>query len=278
MRAHERMQTKRKLCDNVRYMSRTSSRARSPLAVAQSAPTLSTLESAIPACNACPRLRTYCEGVAATKIKRFSDDEYWGRPAPGFGDHEAKVLIVGLAPAAHGANRTGRLFTGDRSGDVLYAGLHREGFASQAHSVARNDGLTLRDVYISVAARCAPPDNRPTPDELSTCRAFLRRELELLTRLRVVIALGAIAHQAAWLALTSDEKQDHPAPKMPKFGHGREHPIHLSLSSTEPRELTLIDSYHVSQRNTFTGLMTNAMLDDILRRARQLSDGGISTR
>lgn len=253
-------------------MSRTHSRTQNPLTMAQSAPDLPTLESVIPSCEACPRLRTYCKDIATAKIKRFADETYWGKPAPGFGDAAARILVVGLAPAAHGANRTGRLFTGDRSGDVLYAGLHRAGLASQAHSVAKTDGLTLRDVYISVAARCAPPDNRPTPEELSTCRAFLRREIALLTGLRVVIALGAIAHQAAWLAITCDEHGEKSTLKMPKFGHGREHPIVLSASKTE-RSLTLLDSYHVSQRNTFTGLMTDAMLDEVLRRAKRLAGG-----
>ncbi len=253
-------------------MSRKSTRSSSPQAIARSSLDLSALEVAIPGCEACRRLRTYCTDVAAAKIRRFSDDDYWGKPAPGFGDPSASILVVGLAPAAHGANRTGRLFTGDRSGDVLYAGLHRAGLGSQPHSVGKNDGLTLQGVYVSVAARCAPPDNRPTPEELATCRAYLRREIELLSGLKVVIALGAIAHQAAWLALTSSEDNRRALLPMPKFGHGREHPVPQQLL-TANRTLTLLDCYHVSQRNTFTGLMTPTMLDAILARAKQLSAG-----
>jgi uracil-DNA glycosylase family 4 len=255
--------------------------------MASSANDLASLEAAIPKCEACPRLRTYCEGVASTKIKRFADQTYVGKPAPGFGDPQASILIVGLAPAAHGANRTGRLFTGDRSGDVLYAALHRAGLGSKPHSVARDDGLALSLVYISAACRCAPPENRPTPEELATCRPFLRREIELLSQLRVVLALGAIAHQAAWQALHFPHD-----PAVPKFRHGAEHSLLLTRPARDANPanpahpatpqrtaaITLLDCYHVSQRNTFTGLMTNAMLDDILRRARQLSDGGISTR
>lgn len=256
-------------------MSRKTAPSPSPLVIIRAAPDLANLEAAIPSCEACPRLRTYCQDVATAKIKRFSDDDYWGKPAPGFGDPAASILVVGLAPAAHGANRTGRLFTGDRSGDVLYAGLFRAGLGSQPHSVGKADGLTLRGVYVSVAARCAPPDNRPTPEELATCRAFLRREIELLGQLKVVIALGAIAHQAAWLALTSDETKPRGAVPMPKFGHGREHPVHPTIFAAQP-SLTLLDSYHVSQRNTFTGLMTPSMLDTILQRAKQLSASGLA--
>lgn len=238
-----------------------------PYEIAPLASNLPALEHAITRCVACPRLREYCQTVAQTKIKRFAQDTYWGKPAPGFGDSRAATLIVGLAPAAHGANRTGRLFTGDRSGDVLYAGLHRAGFGSQAAAVSKDDGLVLTGVYISAAARCAPPENRPTPAELAACRAFLRREIELLEQMQVVLALGAVAHQAAWLALTASE-----APRMPKFGHGSEQTV-VFTGPLGRKAVTLLDCYHVSQRNTFTGLLTTAMLDEVLKRARQLSGG-----
>jgi len=246
-------------------MARTSAKRKKPTLLAASSQTLLLLESAIPTCTACPRLHSYLETVAETKVKRFASDDYWSKPVPGFGDPHATILIVGLAPGAHGANRTGRVFTGDRSGDFLYAGLFRTGLASQPQSVARYDGLVLRDVYVSAAARCAPPANRPSPEELASCRVFLRREIELLERLRVVIALGAIAHQAVWLALSEVEQPA--AIRTPKFCHGQEHP-------SPTHGLRLIDCYHVSQQNTFTGLLTPTMLDDVLSRAKQLA--GIS--
>jgi uracil-DNA glycosylase family 4 len=243
-------------------MARTLAEHRNPTQLAATSRTLLMLEKAIPSCTACPRLHSYCQTVAETKVKRFASDDYWGKPVPGFGDPHATILIVGLAPGAHGANRTGRVFTGDRSGDFLYAGLFRAGLASQPQSVSRNDGQVLRDVYISAAARCAPPANRPTPEELVSCRVFLRREIDLLDRLRVVIALGAIAHQAVWLALSDVD----PAVvrQTPKFGHGQEHP-------SPTKGLRLLDCYHVSQQNTFTGLLTPAMLDDVISRAKKLA-------
>jgi uracil-DNA glycosylase family 4 len=249
-------------------------------AAAAACDSLTSLEALIPTCSACPRLRSYCQVVAAEKTKRFASEEFWGRPVPGFGDPDARILIVGLAPAALGANRTGRLFTGDRSGDFLYAALHRVGLASQAQSTARGDGLTLRGVYISAAGRCAPPDNRPTPEELTSCRAFLLRELALLKNLRVVIVLGAIAHEALLLSFPTPTPEAEPPasastpskaakrPKAVKFAHGATFPL--------PREpglqaLTLMDCYHVSQQNTFTGLLTPAMLDQVLQQARTLA-------
>lgn len=213
------------------------------------------LEALIPTCGACSRLRRYCHEVAANKVKRYADWDYHGRPVPGFGDPQARLLIVGLAPAAHGANRTGRLFTGDRSGDFLFAALHRAGLASQAESTASDDGLRLHGVYISVAGRCAPPANRPTPTELDRCLAFLRQELALLRELRVVVALGGLAH-AAVLAATGSARC--------VFAHGGEHPL--------PSGRVLIDCYHVSQQNTFTGRLTAAMLDAVLKRASEIAE------
>lgn len=238
--------------------------------------TLSHLEALIPNCTACPRLRTYCQKVAAEKIKRFAGWTYWGRPVPGFGDPQASILIVGLAPAAHGANRTGRLFTGDRSGDFLYAGLHRAGLASQAESTDRRDGLTLRGVYISAAGRCAPPQNQPTPHELAACRPYLQRELVLLPHLRVIIALGALAHETVVRAAAEFARQPgvrstaagaQNRPRKPRFAHGAVHSLDGWLG--KPR-LELLDCYHVSQQNTFTGVLTPAMLDEVIKHARAL--------
>ncbi len=238
--------------------------------------TLERLEALIPSCTACPRLRTYCQKVAAEKIKRFAGWTYWGRPVPGFGDPQASILIVGLAPAAHGANRTGRLFTGDRSGDFLYAGLYRAGLASQAESTDRLDGLTLRGVYISAAGRCAPPQNQPTPRELEACRPYLQRELVLLTHLRVIIALGALAHATVVRAAAEFACQPGARPttagaknrpRKPRFAHGAVHSLDGWLG--KPR-LQLLDCYHVSQQNTFTGVLTPAMLDDVIKHARAL--------
>lgn len=221
---------------------------------AGSCASLAELAALIPTCGACPRLRRYCVDVAANKVKRYAGWDYHGRPVPGFGDPSARLLIVGLAPAAHGANRTGRLFTGDRSGDFLFAGLHRVGLASQAESAGRSDGLVLNGVYISVAGRCAPPANRPSPAELDRCLAFLRRELQLLPEVRVVIALGGLAHAAVGAVLAGERRP---------FSHAAEHPL--------PDGRVLLDCYHVSQQNTFTGRLTPAMLDVVLSRAARLS-------
>jgi uracil-DNA glycosylase family 4 len=199
------------------------------------------------------------EQVAAEKRASFRDQEYWGRPVPGFGPDDARIAILGLAPAAHGGNRTGRIFTGDRSGDVLFAALHRAGLANQATSVNRDDGLALRDTRIFAAVRCAPPDNKPTPLERDTCAPWLHRELELLKpTLRVVVALGKFAWDAWWPALRAVYGVKPPAPR-PEFGHGRR----VELEGAP----VLLGCYHVSQQNTFTGRLTPAMLDEVLAAA-----------
>jgi uracil-DNA glycosylase len=194
--------------------------------------------------------------VARVKVARFRAEEYWGRPVPGFGDPRARVLLVGLAPGAHGANRTGRIFTGDRSGDFLYAALHRAGMASQPQSVARDDGLTLRDTYIVCAIRCAPPDNAPRPDEIARCARFLDAEADLLPRVRVVVALGAIAWRA-WLDREARAGTPLPRPR-PAFAHG----ARVTLGAR-----VLLGSYHVSQQNTQTGRLTVEMFDAVLEQA-----------
>lgn len=208
-------------------------------------------------CARCARLRAHCLDVAGTKRRAFADWDYWGRPVAGFGDERARLWIIGLAPAAHGANRTGRIFTGDRSGDFLFAALHRTGFASQPTSVRKGDGLVLTNCYISASARCAPPANKPAPDEIAACADFLDAEWRLLTEKRVLMALGKIAWDAI-LALAGRNGVTVPRPR-PAFGHGAE----LSLAPG----LTLLGSYHVSQQNTFTGKLTEAMFDAVLRRA-----------
>ncbi|MEO6867630.1 MAG: uracil-DNA glycosylase [Gaiellales bacterium] len=216
-------------------------------------------------CTACPRLVEWRERVAREKRASFVADEYWGRPVPGLGDHAASILVMGLAPAAHGANRTGRMFTGDRSGDWLFRAMHRAGLANQPESVAIDDGLELTDVYISAAARCAPPANKPTTDELANCRPWIARELELLApTLKVAVCLGSIGYQALWRILAA-----HPfgAPAMPrprpKFGHG----VEVELASG----LIVLCSFHPSQQNTFTGKLTEQMLDDVFHRAVELA-------
>jgi uracil-DNA glycosylase family 4 len=221
----------------------------------QSLPTLDRLHSTVSACRRCPRLREYCANVAREKRRAFSDWDYWGKPVSGFGEARAQIWIVGLAPAAHGANRTGRVFTGDRSGDFLYAALHRAHLASQPQSTRRDDGLKLTNVYISAAVRCAPPANKPLPAEILQCSAYLDREWELLQNVRVLLALGKIAWDAC-IALARRQNCDFPSGKMP-FAHGAK----LPLSSTR----TLVGSYHVSQQNTFTGKLTLAMFDDVVR-------------
>ncbi|MGZ3445713.1 MAG: uracil-DNA glycosylase [Myxococcaceae bacterium] len=233
---------------------------RRPAAVAPRLETLEGLEECISRCVACPRLVRWRGEVGRLKRRAFREWTYWARPVPGWGDPGARLTIVGLAPAAHGGNRTGRVFTGDRSGDFLYAALHRAGLANQARSESRDDGLLLRGVWVTLSARCAPPDNRPHPDELARCAPWLARELELL-RPRAVLALGAIAW-AAVLGVLRARGVAVPRPA-PRFAHGAE----LSLESA-PR---LIGAYHVSQQNTQTGRLTPAMFDAVLARAIALA-------
>ena len=203
------------------------------------------------------------EEVAAEKRAAFREETYWGRPVPAFGDPGGRILVVGLAPAAHGANRTGRMFTGDRSGDWLYRALHRAGLANQPDARSRDDGLKLDDLLISAAVRCAPPANKPTPSEREACRAWLEAELDLLPQVRVVVALGQIAHTQI-LRILGGRGLPVPRPR-PRFGHGRE----LALGE----RLTVLASYHPSQQNTFTGTLTEAMFDDIWTRAKVLAGG-----
>jgi uracil-DNA glycosylase family 4 len=222
---------------------------------------LAQLEHEIIACRRCPRLVAWRELVAREKRAAFAGEEYWGRPIPGFGDPGARVLIFGLAPAAHGANRTGRVFTGDRSGDFLFAALHRTGFANQPVSLHAGDGLRLRDAWITAAVRCAPPANKPTPVERDTCLPYAARELELLPGVDVIVCLGAFAWDAA-LRLLRMRGAAIPRPR-PRFGHG----VELTL----PDAPLLLACYHPSQQNTFTGKLTEPMLDTVFARARELA-------
>ena len=208
-------------------------------------------------CERCPRLRRWCREVARTRVKRFQDQEYWGRPVPGFGDPRARLLIVGLAPAAHGGNRTGRVFTGDRSGDFLFAALHRTGFARLPVSVARDDGQDLLDCYIAPVARCAPPANKPRPAEIARCREYLAREWALLTEVRAVLVLGRIAMDG-FLAMLREI--DRPPPGRLAFAHGAAHDLGGGVR--------LFCSYHVSQQNTFTGRLTPRSFDAVLAKVK----------
>ncbi len=220
---------------------------------------LASLTGEIAACRACPRLVAWREAAAANPPRRFAGQEYWARPVPGFGDPRARIVLVGLAPAAHGGNRTGRVFTGDRSGDFLFAALHRAGLATLPTSTSIDDGLELRGAYILAAVRCAPPANKPTPDERDRCAPFLARELALLGRARVLVALGRYGWDAALRAVEATHGRL-PRP-LPAFGHG-------SVADAGP--YVLLGTYHPSQQNTFTGRLTEAMLDGVLRRrARQ---------
>lgn len=225
------------------------------------------LNQQIVACEKCPRLRDYCQEVARLKRRAFLEWDYWGRPVPNFGDDRAGLLIVGLAPAAHGANRTGRMFTGDRSGEWLYRALHKAGFANQAHSSDCNDGLILKDCCITAVCHCAPPDNKPAPDEISACAQWFNETVALL-RPRAFLALGQIAWRAVidWARARSLYSG-----RLPKFSHGAE----VRFAG----ETTLVGSYHPSQQNTFTGKLTEAMLDEVFARCRQLlvSDDGRTT-
>jgi uracil-DNA glycosylase len=216
---------------------------------------LAALEREVVSCRRCPRLVSWREEVARTKRAAYAAERYWGRPLPGFGDPAARVLVLGLAPAAHGGNRTGRIFTGDRSGDWLFAALWRAGFANQPASVARDDGLSLRGCYVTAAVRCAPPANRPSPAERDNCLPYLDRELKLLADVRVVVCLGGFAWDAAQRTLNA------PRPR-PGFGHG---------ACASAGALTLLGCYHPSQQNTFTGRLTEPMMDDVLARAKELA-------
>jgi uracil-DNA glycosylase len=223
---------------------------------------LAELDLLVAACRACPRLVAWRELVATEKKAAFRQETYWGRAVPGFGPDDAWLAVVGLAPAAHGANRTGRMFTGDRSGDVLFAALHRAGLASQTHSVAAGDGMELSGVRITAPVHCAPPDNKPTPAERDNCAPFLARELQLLApTARVVLVLGAFGWQAT-LSTLEHLGWTIPRPR-PKFGHGAE----TVVVAPDGQSLTLLGCYHVSQQNTFTGRLTPAMLDAVLARA-----------
>jgi uracil-DNA glycosylase family 4 len=226
------------------------------------AKSLETLERQVVGCRRCPRLVAWRESSAANPPRRYRGQDYWGRPLPGFGDPGAKVVIVGLAPAAHGGNRTGRIFTGDRSGDWLYAALHRAGFSNQPDSVHRDDGLRLRRAWVTAVNRCPPPGNRPTPAERDNCLPYLIEELRLLERARVIVALGSFAWAGALRALR-ELGVDAPRPR-PRFAHGAE---------ADVGRLTLLGCYHPSQQNTFTGKLTEAMLDDVFTRARELAAG-----
>jgi uracil-DNA glycosylase len=217
---------------------------------------LRALHAEIVGCRSCPRLVRYRERVSREKRRAFRDQEYWGRPITGFGDRLARIVIVGLAPAAHGGNRTGRIFTGDRSGDFLFAALHRAGIANQPHSVARDDGLSLSGVFIVAPVRCAPPDNKPTPDEFARCARFLDAEIALLPNARVFVALGAHAWRST-LSHLARRGRAIPRPR-PEFGHG---------AVARIGEETVVSSYHVSQQNTQTGKLTEAMFDAVIARA-----------
>lgn len=223
---------------------------------------LDELAAEIHDCRHCPRLVEWREASAADPPRRFRGEDYWAKPMDGFGDPAARVVIVGLAPAAHGGNRTGRIFTGDRSGDWLFASLHRTGYANRPESVRRDDGLTLKDAYVTAVVRCAPPANRPLPSERDNCLPYLVRELPLLKRRRVIVALGGFAWDGALRALR-ELGVETPRPK-PRFGHGTEAAV---------GDLTLLGCYHPSQQNTFTGRLTEEMTDGIFERARELATG-----
>jgi len=223
---------------------------------------LAELAAEVVACRACPRLVAWREAVAAAPRAAFRGQEYWARPLPGFGDPDPWLVIVGLAPAAHGGNRTGRIFTGDRSADFLVAALHRAGLASQPESVSADDGLELLGCRMTAAVRCAPPDNRPTPEERARCRPYLVRELDLCPSADVLLALGGVAWEAVLRALA-------PPRPWPRFAHGAEAPLGGRV---------LVGSYHPSQQNTFTGRLTAPMLDTVLARARGLSETGRKSR
>ncbi len=222
---------------------------------------LERLEREVVSCRRCPRLVAWREEVAVRKRAAFASEEYWGRPLPGLGDPDARLVVAGLAPAAHGGNRTGRIFTGDRSGDWLFAALWRAGFANQPQSLFPGDGLTLTGAWVCAAVRCAPPANRPSPAERDNCLPYLVRELELLPRARVIVCLGGFAWDAGLRGLRALGESEVPRPR-PRFGHG---------ASVRVGRFTLLGCYHPSQQNTFTGRLTEAMIDEVLGRARELA-------
>ena len=219
---------------------------------------LARVTAEIVGCYQCPRLVAWRQQVAGEKRASYAGEEYWGRPVPGFGDPDARVLVVGLAPAAHGGNRTGRVFTGDRSGDWVFGALHRAGYANQPTSVSVDDGLELHDCYIAAAVRCAPPANKPTPAERDACLPYLERELALLRRVAVIVALGQFGYDAVARLVGLRPR--------PKFEHGVEVPL--------PDGRAIVCSYHPSQQNTFTGVLTEPMFDAVFSRARRLSERG----
>ena len=219
---------------------------------------IAALQDRVITCRLCPRLVEWRERVGRERVRRFADQEYWARPVPSFGDPRARLLVIGLAPAAHGGNRTGRIFTGDRSGDWLFRALHKAGFANQPVSVRRDDGLRLRDCYVTAAVRCAPPQNKPLPQEITNCRPYLLRELELLKRARVIVALGRLAFDVTIASVGLEEQ----ASRRPKFEHGAECQLRNCVR--------LIASFHPSQQNTFTGKLTEPMFDRVFARAREL--------
>ena len=225
---------------------------------------LTLLQNTISDCTLCPRLTSYCREVAKEKVKRFKDWEYWGRPIPGFGDPQAQLYVLGLAPAAHGGNRTGRVFTGDRSGDWLYEALYAFGFSNQPESIHLEDGLRLQNCFVAAAVRCAPPANKPTKEEFETCRSFVVQELGLLRHIQVVVALGKIAFDE-YLRTCQSMGKALPSPR-PKFSHGAEYRL--------PWHVTLLASYHPSQQNTFTGTLTRPMFHSVFRRAKNLIEQG----
>lgn len=252
-----------------------------PVRLTTNSDTLRQLQVDIEGCRVCPRLVAWREQIAIDKRASFRDDTYWGRPVSGFGDPAAHVLVLGLAPAAHGANRTGRVFTGDRSGDWLYRAMHKAGFANQPNSTDRNDGLVLNNAWVSAAVRCAPPDNKPSTEERDQCRSFFQRETSLLPNVNVVVALGKFAYDVALKEFDALSK--------PKFGHGVEVVIEprsedvvatpgqrtstKSSAGLVPQRLTILCSFHPSQQNTFTGKLTEPMIDDVFARAHDLAFG-----
>ncbi|MCC6435926.1 MAG: uracil-DNA glycosylase [Acidimicrobiales bacterium] len=240
-----------------------SGQARRGRGAARTAEALRVLQDEIVGCRRCPRLVDWREEVARTKRAAYRHEPYWGAPVPGFGDPDATVVVIGLAPAAHGANRTGRMFTGDRSGDWLFRAMHRAGLANQPHSVARDDGLRLHRAYVTAPVRCAPPANKPTPTERETCRPFLDAELALLRHARVFVALGGFGYEVVAELLGVGRPR-------PRFAHGLEVPV---PASAHRAAVTLLCSYHVSQQNTFTGRLTEPMLDAVFARAAVL--GGV---